>query len=678
MSTNKIVIALAGNPNSGKTTMFNSMTGSNQKVGNYPGVTVEKKEGHLNYKGIDFHIYDLPGTYSLTAYSPDEVVARDFIIGEKPDVIVDVIDSTNLERNLFLCLQLQELGLPVVGALNIIDQAEDMGIRIQDKELSSLLGIPLVRTSGAKGKGIEQLLDTVIEYLESKTEKRSINYGSEIELEIQSLIAPVEKDCGFCEKYPPRWIAIKLLEKDNSALELLSLHEQGEDLKSKTKEAIKRIEKHFGLDSEIVISEQRYAYIHGAMAETVSIKEKNGRSVTELIDKILLNRIVGLPFFFFVIWSIFQLTFKLGELPMLWIENIFGSLSAFATATIPEGILRSIVVDGMIAGVGGVFSFIPLIIILFMLLSILEDTGYMSRAAFLSDRFLHLFGLHGQSFMPMMLGFGCSVPAIMAARALKSQKDRIITILITPFMSCSAKLPVHVLLAAAFFPNNAGNVVMSIYFIGIVLGLISSFVFSKILLKGKESPFVMELPPYRMPTVNGILWHVFEKSWMYIKKAGTVILAASILIWAITAFPVSNDSSKQLEQSIAGRAGKVIEPFIAPIGFDWKIGVASITGFAAKEVVVSTLGVLYQVGEEEDESSQSLRQALVADKKFTPLVAYGLMLFMLILAPCFAAQAVMRAEIGWGWVGFHFIYTTALAWTVCFVVYQGGRMLGLG
>ena len=463
MSTNKIVIALAGNPNSGKTTMFNSMTGSNQKVGNYPGVTVEKKEGHLNYKGIDFHIYDLPGTYSLTAYSPDEVVARDFIIGEKPDVIVDVIDSTNLERNLFLCLQLQELGLPVVGALNIIDQAEDMGIRIQDKELSSLLGIPLVRTSGAKGKGIEQLLDTVIEYLESKTEKRSINYGSEIELEIQSLIAPVEKDCGFCEKYPPRWIAIKLLEKDNSALELLSLHEQGEDLKSKTKEAIKRIEKHFGLDSEIVISEQRYAYIHGAMAETVSIKEKNGRSVTELIDKILLNRIVGLPFFFFVIWSIFQLTFKLGELPMLWIENIFGSLSAFATATIPEGILRSIVVDGMIAGVGGVFSFIPLIIILFMLLSILEDTGYMSRAAFLSDRFLHLFGLHGQSFMPMMLGFGCSVPAIMAARALKSQKDRIITILITPFMSCSAKLPVHVLLAAAFFPNNAGNALFKLF-----------------------------------------------------------------------------------------------------------------------------------------------------------------------------------------------------------------------
>jgi ferrous iron transport protein B len=714
MNTKRVIkIGLAGNPNSGKTTVFNAITGANQKVGNYPGVTVEKKEGRRIYDGVEFRVFDLPGTYSLTAYSADEVVTRDFIIDEKPDIVIDVLDSTNIERNLYLCLQLQELGIPVVGALNIVDQAESMGILIDEKKLAGLLGIPMIRTVGTKGRGIEDLLSAVIAYYDAGTPVvRLTDYGPELEAEIKVLVDNISKDSNFTKKYSPRWIAIKLLERDQNVLFRIEEHTDGKNIKKKAFDSTKKIGGHFGRDSEIVVSEQRYAYVHGAVVESVRKVEKSGSQISEWVDRVLINRVLGLPIFLFVIWAIFQTTFTLGEYPMVWMETFFSRLSETASVYIPQGLVHSLVVDGIIGGVGGVFSFVPLIIILFLLLSFLEDSGYMARAAFITDKFLHLFGLHGQSFMPMMLGFGCSVPAIMAARTLKSQRDRILTILILPFMSCSAKLPVYVLLAAAFFPKNAGNVVMSIYLIGVVLALISSIILSNTVLKGKDTPFVMELPPYRMPTLKGVLWHVWEKTWMYLKKAGTVILAAAILIWFITTFPVmSEDGAKydslanayrvehstdkdlsaavesyvetiksedKLEYSVAGRIGKFIEPAIRPVGFDWKIGISAVTGFAAKEVVVSTLGVLYKVGTEENEESESLREAIQKDKVFNPLVAYGLMLFTLIVAPCFAALSVMGSEAGWKWVGFHFVYTVSLAWLICFTVYQTGKALGVG
>ncbi|MFA5363550.1 MAG: ferrous iron transport protein B, partial [Candidatus Omnitrophota bacterium] len=471
---NKIIrAAIAGNPNSGKTTIFNAMTGAHQKVGNYAGVTVDKKEGRRSYAGCEFIIYDLPGTYSLTAYSMDEMIARDFIIEGKPDVIIDVLDSTNIERNLYLCLQFQELGVPVVAALNIIDQAEKMGIRIDEKVLSSVLGIPFLKTAGASGKGINELLDAVIAVVEKKEKpQRCVSYGPELEREITAVGALLERDPAFAAAYSPRWTAIKLIEKDAHAYHLIENHSLSAGIKFLAGESIRRIETHFGRDAEIAVSEQRYGYIHGAVTEAVR-REIDVRTVTERADSILLNRYLGLPVFVFILWAVFQATFKLGEYPVSWLETFFSRLSAFASGVIPAGLPRSLAVDGIIAGVGGVFSFVPLVIILFLCISILEDTGYMARTAFIMDRFLHIFGLHGQSFMPMMLGFGCSVAAVMAARTLKSPRDRIITILIIPFMSCGAKLPVYVLLAGAFFYHNPGNAVLAVYLTGAVLAVCS-------------------------------------------------------------------------------------------------------------------------------------------------------------------------------------------------------------
>jgi ferrous iron transport protein B len=676
----QITIALAGNPNTGKTTIFNAMTGSHQKVGNYAGVTVEKREGVRQYRGYDFHIHDLPGVYSLTAYSMDEVVARDFIINEKPDVVIDVVDSTNIERNLYLCLQFQELNVPVVAALNLIDEAEAQGIQIDAKKLSDILKMPVIRTVGKNGVGVEQILDQAIEVFERKAVPvYDVSYGYELEEDIEAIVACLKKDAAFCARYPVRWCAIKLIEKDARAEEVVQAHAASANVFAVLKQRVHRIEEHFGRDASIVISEQRYGYIHGAAAEAVVRPALAQKTLTEKVDEVLLHQVLGFPLFLFILWSVFQVTFKLGAYPMEWIESLFGWLSTMATAVIPEGILRSLVVDGMIAGVGGVSSFIPLIVILFMFISILEDSGYMSRAAFIMDKFLHLFGLHGQSFLPMILGVGCSVPAVMAARTLKNMRDRVITIMVTPFMSCGAKLPVYVLLAGAFFPKHAGTVVLSMYIVGALLALLSSLLFRATVLRGESTPFVMELPPYRLPTARGVAWHVREKTWGYVKKAGVVLLPASILVWAVTSFPgIAGDSPKDVKMSAsyAGQAGKLITPVLQPIGFDWKIGVAAVTGFAAKEMVVSTLGVLYRVEADADEKSDSLRDALRRDPSFSPLVAYVLMLFMLIVVPCFAAVGVVYTEIGLRWLLFAVTYWTALAWGLCFVVYQGGRLLG--
>ncbi|QQO10344.1 ferrous iron transport protein B [Breznakiella homolactica] len=704
-------IALAGNPNSGKTTLFNALTGAHHKVGNYPGVTVEKREGTRTRGDRQYHFIDLPGIYSLTAYSIDEVVARDFILDEQPDIILDVLDSTNLERNLYLCLQFQELGIPVIGALNMSDEAESKGIRIDEKHLSTMLGIPLVKTIGPKGTGTEALLDCIDEVSAGKHKSdRAVNYGEEIETKLENLEKLISADAGFVAKYPVRWLSVKLLEKDSNAYQRLKEHPNAGEIEAAAQESVEWIEKHFGKDAEIIVSEQRYGYIRGAIQESVQTVKEVDFSVTEAIDKVIMNRFLALPIFILVLYGVFQLTFILSEYPMGWLETFFEFLGGAFASIIPDGMVQSLIVDGIIGGVGGVFSFVPNIVILFFLLSLLEDIGYMSRAAFATDKLLHAFGLHGQSIFPMMLGFGCSVPAIMAARTLKSPRDRIITILVTPFMSCGAKLPVHVLLAAAFFPDNAANMVMLIYAIGIILALLSAFVFKKTVLKGDPTPFVMELPPYRAPTLRGVLWHVWEKTWMYVKKAGTIILASSILIWLITYFPTYEPSDEYIEElsvtfmaenpgsgeeeaeawvetavansaieySFAGRLGKFIEPVFRPLGFDWKIGVASITGFAAKEVVVSTLGILYSIGTEENEESESLREAIHNDPNMSPLVAFVFMLFTLIIPPCFAAMAAIKAEIGWKWLGFELVFQLLLGWTLCFLVYQIGMFGGLG
>lgn len=705
-----IKIALAGNPNSGKTTLFNALTGAHHKVGNYPGVTVEKREGIVRRGDKSYRIIDLPGVYSLTAYSMDEVVARDFLLDERPDVIIDVLDSTNLDRNLYLCLQFQELGIPVVGALNMSDEARAKGIDIDAKTLGSVLGLPMAKTVGPKGSGVDELLDLVDAMAQGGGSGKTIRYGTEIEEHLEALQAMLSADPGFAGRYPPRWLAVKLLEKDENADLRLAGHPQAAAVRERVLQAISWIERHFAKDSEIVISEQRYGYIRGATKEAVRLAAKPNFSLTEAVDKVVMNRFLALPIFVFVLWGVFKLTFTLGEYPMGWLEGFFGWVSGLLSGALPDGFLKSLLVDGIIAGVGGVFSFVPLIIILFFLLSILEDLGYMSRAAFATDKILHAFGLHGQSIFPMMLGFGCSVPAIMGARTLKSRRDRIVTILVIPFMSCGAKLPVHVLFAAAFFPDHASEMVMLVYAVGVLLSLLSALVLRKTVLRGDATPFVMELPPYRAPTLRGILWHVWEKTWYYVKKAGTVILAASLLIWAVTSFPQRQipqealegglaeyrarmgdvdgaaeqayadalRSEYALEHSAAGTVGKVVEPIFRPLGFSWKFAVATLTGFAAKEVVVSTLGILYSVGSDEEAEGDGLQAALRDQAGLSPLLAFAFMLFTLVIPPCFAALATIKAELGWRWMGFAFGFMFVFGWLLSFLTVQLGRLFGIG
>ncbi|MDR2660297.1 MAG: ferrous iron transport protein B [Spirochaetaceae bacterium] len=731
MEKNTLRIALAGNPNSGKTTLFNAITGAHHQVGNYPGVTVEKREGTRKWNGYNYHFIDLPGIYSLTAYSEDEVVARDFILDDKPDLIVDVLDSTNLERNLYLCLQMQELGIPIVGALNMSDEAKNLGIQIDYNKLSAAFGIDFVEITASKGRGIDKLLNT-IETVYSKAqngkiESKTLNYGADIEAwlkKIEDLIIEGQNAKTPASGWPElsgvsgasdgarkdqfqgeaRFLAAKLLEKDKAAAARLGANPNNKAILKAAQEGIDWIEKHYGKDAEIVISERRYAYIHSIVKGLVNNK-KTASPVTEAIDKVIMNRFLALPIFIGILWLVFQLTFTIGAYPQDWLQSFFDFAGSFLNNHMAEGPLRSMLVDGIIAGVGSVFSFVPLIVLLFFFLSILEDVGYMSRAAFATDKLLHSFGLHGQSVFPLMLGFGCSVPAIMSSRTLKSPRDRIVTVLVTPMMSCGAKLTIYVLFTAAFFPNNAANMVMLIYACGVVIGLASSALLKATVLKGDPTPLVMELPPYRMPTLGGALWHVWEKLGSYVKKAGTIILACSILIWLMTNYPDHELSGSQIEQlrtsymaqnsgagddevngyieiaqadarlehSVAGTMGRFIEPFFKPLGFNWKMSIAAITGFAAKEVVVSTLGILYHVGMDEEGDSTKLQEAVRED--IHPLNGFTFMLFMLLIPPCIAALSVIKAELGWKWLGFEIVFLLLTGWIVSFIVFQLGSLI---
>ena len=679
MQNNKIdvTIALAGNPNCGKTSLFNFITGSRQHVGNYSGVTVERKEGTIPVDDATVTFIDLPGTYNLSPYTIEEYVARSEILSPDISCIITVIDTTLLERGLYFLSQVVETGKPVVAALNMYDEFENSGSELDIDQISRILGVPCVATVGSRGKGVTELIATALKAARGEIEAvgKPPRYSHEMEHaidEVSSIIA--EKT-----PYNTRWTAINLLlhgksfvDKDKHDILALNIYEEVEEIRS-------RLENIEGLDIKGIVTSGRYGFAAGALAECLKPAERQVLTATEKIDTVLTHRFFGLPIFFLVLWTMFQSTFTLGAIPMDMIASIFDWLGASVAQILPAGFISSLLVDGIIAGVGGVLVFLPNIVILFFFISLLEDTGYMARAAFIMDRVMHFLGLHGKSFLPMLIGFGCSVPAVMATRILESRRERLITIFILPFMSCGAKMPVYILLAGAIFGQKyAGTVIFSIY----IAGMLLSFLFAKILSfsSASVSPFVMELPPYRIPTPRSVLLHLWERAYMYVRKAGTVILAASIILWFMMSYPkISEEPTENgqspvaqhgIEHTFAGRFGKLIEPALKPLGFDWRTGVALTSGIAAKEVIVSTMSNIYAIDESRDGAnvSKSLVQALKDDPSMNPIQAYALMLFILIYVPCLAVLSVLKREAGgWGWVAAMVIYTLSVAWIVSFV-----------
>ncbi len=701
----EISIALAGNPNCGKSSLFNALTGAHQKVGNFPGVTVEKHEGYLDYKGYRIRVVDLPGTYSLTPYSPEEIVTREYLIKERPDVVVNVVEGPNLERNLLLTTQLMELEVDFIVALNMIDEVQEKGITIEMKQLQTLLGCHIIPTSAKKKTGLDSLLDHVIRVFlhDIRIRKNKLFFRPELEASVDKITSLLshQKELGL---YNARWLAIKLLENDREVYTLVQQYPVWVKVELALQDAIREAEHLHDSEPEILITEDRHSFIHGAVKECVRQPEEGRATVTDYIDMVVLNRVLGLPVFLLVVWGIFQMTFTVGALFTGWLALFFSSIASAIGPFLQNDTLRSIVVDGIIAGVGGVLIFLPNIVLLFIGLSFLEASGYMARAAFVIDRVMHRFGLHGKSFIPLITGFGCSIPAIMATRTLKSQTDRLVTIMIIPFMSCGAKLPVYVMLSAAFFaPAVAGNVMFGIYFLGIAVGLWTAWLLKSTILKIDSEPFVMELPPYRWPTLSSVLFQAKMKALMYIKKAGTLILSAVIIIWAASNYPhqpaldatlaaetalVAGSSvseaekdarkkaldvrikSEQLEYSLAGRAGKVLEPLIKPLGFDWRIGIALVTGLAAKEVVVSTMGTIYSIGQSSG-APRELKSILRSDPSFSRATALSLMVFVLLYIPCVAAIGVMKKEVGrWRPVLLYSVYSLSVAWVLSFAVYR--------
>ena len=694
----KITVALAGNPNSGKTTIFNMLTGTHQHVGNYPGVTVEKKEGCCKYKNYEITVADLPGTYSLTAYSVEELVARNFIIEEQPDVVVDIVDSSNIERNLYLATQLIELNVPLVLAFNMSDVARQRGLLFDIEQLSRLLEAPIVPTVGNKGKGKTELLDTIIETARPDAGQRThrVSYGQEIEEELAAIEAVIaEQERKLADKYGRRWLAVKLLEQDGDIA--AKVHSQQVlDTVETSSEHLRSI---FGDEPEIVIAGRRYGFISGACQETIRSTVELRHSASDMIDALVTHRALGLPIFLILMYLVFFLTFKIGEYPMGWLEQFFGWLAGAVANLWPAGSdssLKSLLVDGVIGGVGGVLVFLPNILLLFFAIALLEDSGYMARAACIMDRIMHKIGLHGKSFIPMLIGFGCSVPAIMGTRILENRRNRFTTIMVIPLMSCGARFTIYMLIVPAFFPAKwRGPVLWLVYLIGIVLAIICIKVLRLTIFRGETTPFVMELPPYHRPTLKSVCIHMWQRGWMYLRKAGTIILGISIILWAAMSYPKPSQGSlsglnpeqvrrMRLEHSVIGRLGRGIEPALRPLGFDWKIGTALIGATAAKEVFVSQLAIVYAVGSREAEpvassdeaatGGQTLRQKLRAN--YTPLTGFCIMLFCLIATPCAATIAMTRQETNsWRWALFQFFGLTALAYLVTLIVYQLGSVI---
>ncbi len=687
MKQTRITVALAGNPNSGKTTLFNALTGARQHIGNYPGVTVEKKEGLRFYNGFEIKFVDLPGTYSLTAYSIEEIIARDVLVAEPPDLVVHVVDSSNLERNLYLTTQLMEMNTTLVLAFNMIDVARRQGHDMDLPKLSELLGCPIVPTVASRKKGIDRLLDTIIQTARHKADRPArppLRYGKEIEQQLESIMRLIPDGHPLAEPYGRRWLALKLLEQDREILD----RGWPEPMIQAVAQSVERIKKHVGDEPEIVIADRRYGVISGACQEAFRPSVESRHTASDAADAVLLHRLLGLPIFALLMYAVFALTFRLGDPLMGWIETAFEGLATATAGLWPpdaESPVKSLLVDGILGGVGGVVVFLPNILLLFLAIAIIEDSGYMARAAFLMDRVMHKIGLHGKSFIPMLIGFGCSIPAMMGTRILEDRRNRLTTLMIIPLMSCGARLPIYALLIPAFFaPCWHGLMMWLIYMIGIGLAIVCAWLLRKTLLRGQTVPFVMELPPYRVPTLRGVLLHMWQRGGLYLKKAGTVILAISIVLWAMTSYPKVGDealaglSEEQagqvaLRHSIAGRVGSALGPVLRPMGFDERIGTALIGALAAKEVFVAQLGIVYSMGQT-DEESETLREKLRQD--YTPLQGFCIMLFALISAPCIATVAVCRRESGtWTWALFQFAGLTALAYGITAVVYQVGRLL---
>ena len=708
-----INIALVGNPNCGKTSLFNLASGAHEHVGNYSGVTVDAKEGYFEFQGYHFCIVDLPGTYSLSTYSPEEIYVRRHIIDQTPDIVLNVVDASNLERNLYLTTQLIDMNVRMVIALNMYDELEASGNKLDYMKLGELFGVPMLPTVGRTGRGIETLFHVIIElyeggdFLDKRGKVRSeilrdlqnwhkeyvpdhdygthreeeerpkgyyrhihINHGPELERSISTIQQAVNRNEQIRHKYSTRFISIKLLERDKELEKLAADLPNGSEILQIRDHEEARLHKLLGEEGEQAITDAKYGFISGALKETYTDLHHDTEQTTRVIDSIVTHRIWGYPIFFLFLYLMFQGTFVLGEYPMMAIEWMVAQIGNLLQELLPEGPLKAMLVDGIVGGVGGVIVFLPNILILYFCISFMEDSGYMARAAFIMDKIMHKMGLHGKSFIPLIMGFGCNVPAVLASRTIENRKSRLVTMLITPLMSCSARLPIYILLTAVFFPRHASLVLLIIYATGILLSVLMARLFTRFLVQGDDTPFVMELPPYRMPATKSILRHTWEKGAQYLRKMGGIIMVASIAIWALGYYP-NHDTytsvAEQQEHSYIGRIGQAIEPVIAPLGFDWRLGIGLITGAGAKELVVSTLGVLYA------EDSEAEATALAERIPLSPLTAFGYMIFVLIYFPCIATLAAIRQESGsWRWALFTALYTTALAWLMAYAV----RMIG--
>ena len=717
-------IALAGNPNSGKTTVFNGYTGARQHVGNYPGVTVDRKEGHITVEGTPVTVVDLPGTYSLTAYSQEELVARRELSAGHVQAVIDVVDASALERNLLLTVQMLEMGIPVVLCCNMMDEARAAGIHIDMEHLGKLLGIPVLPMVARSGEGLQAAMKTAIALArEGKREPLRFSYGSDLDPVIADMEKRIAESGLLTNRHLPSWVALKMLEGDSEIwheARLSDAHITAE-LEDICKKTAAHVRDTLNANLESIITDYRYGYIRSLLRDGIVRQDagKDRLALSDKLDKVLTNAFFGPLIMIGVLYLMFQVTFELGAYPQGWVEDGFTWLGDAITAALPEGLAQSLIVDGIIAGVGGVLSFVPLILIMFVLISFMEDSGYMARVAYMMDRIFRFFGLHGASVMPYIIAGGtaggCASPGAMTTRTLRSPKEKLATLLTLPYMACGAKLPVFLLLAGAFFPDNAATVMFLLTLSGWVVALVVARFLRSTIVKGEATPFVMELPPYRMPTPFGLLLHCWERAWMYIKKAGTILVAVAVLIWAGMTFPslpedkaapfeqqiaqieeqisampegaegraaledqlgeVKNDlSEEELSYSVAGRLGKAVEPFTRPAGFDWRTDIALLAGVAAKESIVATLGTAYALGEQDPEDAAPLAERLKADSNWSPASALALMLFVLMYSPCFVALVVIKQEAGsWGWLAFSILFNTALAYGVAVIAYQVGK-----
>lgn len=670
----EINVALVGNPNSGKTSLFNAISGRHEHVGNYSGVTVDAKKGECRYRGYNFIITDLPGTYALSAYTPEERYVREHLQNESPDVIINTVVASNLERNLYLTTELIDMDEKIVVSLNMFDELERSGASLDYQQLGSLLGLPMIPVSTKSGKGIEWLLDTVIEVYENTNSQMRhihINNGSIIEEGLSKVKEALKRSNEQLPKYfPPRYYALKLLERDTGVEDQLKDCPDFKEWIEIRNHEVKHIERDLKEDIEGALTNQKYGFISGALKECYTPGKNDGVIVTRIIDTLVTHKLWGFPIFFLLMFLMFYCTFSLGAYPQEWIEAGVEWLSSYVSGFIPAGILNSLITDGIIGGVGSVIVFLPNIMILYLFISFMEDSGYLARAAFIMDKIMHKIGLHGKSFIPLIMGFGCNVPAIMATRTIESRSSRLITMMISPFISCSARLPIFILFIGTFFPNNAGLVLFLFYIGGILMAVITSKLLRRFMFKEDDTPFVMELPPYRVPSVSTTVSHMWDKCKQYLRKMGGLILIASIIVWFLSYFPHGTDNNGKCEASYMEQLGKVCEPVMEPLGMDWKASVAVLSGVPAKEIVVSTLGVLYAEEEGEELSEGALSKKLKSSGAFNIASALSFMVFILLYFPCIATLIAIKNESNWKWAALSMLYNTAIAWIFAFITYR--------